>query len=96
MHALGGREVKANFSFFCMCLGVALAEADDAAREDRADFSAALSRREVVRMEWIGHSHGEGSQQWLHLNLKSHPKTRFETCLRRVIGKLCRNRLAPL
>ncbi|WP_083660132.1 hypothetical protein [Acuticoccus yangtzensis] len=82
MHALDGRQVKANFSLFCMCLGVTLTEADDAAREDRADFSAALSRREVVRMGWIGHSHGEGSQQRLHLNLKSHPKTRFETRLK--------------
>ena len=57
MHALGGREVKANFSFFCMCLDVALAEADDAAREDRADLAPPLARAEMVRVNGIGHLH---------------------------------------
>ena len=55
MTAPVGREVKVTFSFVCMCLGVAPAEADDAAREDGADFATpfggghAVGRKRVWR-----------------------------------------------
>ena len=63
MHALGGREVKANFSFVCMCLGVALAKANDTTREDRADLAAPLLRTETLRGKGIGQLH----EPWANL-----------------------------